>query len=342
MTGWASRDDNEPPNDVLPMRVVALGGGHGLAASLGALREVVADVVAVVTVADDGGSSGRIREQLPVLPPGDLRMALAALAARDDRDWTEAFQHRIGGDGSLAGHPVGNLLLTGLMDHLGDPLAALDLVGRMLGVRGRVLPMSVQPLRLTADVRAPDGALAHVVGQHAVAVHPGHVERVGLLPPDARACPEALAAIATADAIVLGPGSWYSSVIPHLLLPELRDALSAAPGRVVVTLNLVQQEGETDGFSPQEHLRVMRDYAPHLRIDTVLAETRAVPDAEALELAVAQCGATLALAPVADPLDQARHERNALAAAYRAVLSSAGPHAGAVAADADSRGHVWP
>lgn len=323
------------------MKVVALGGGHGLSASLSALRDVVRDLVAIVTVADDGGSSGRIRAELPILPPGDLRMALAALAAEDDGDWVSAFQHRIGGDGTLAGHPVGNLLITGLMDHLGDPVAALALAGRILGARGRVLPMSAQPLQLIADVRAPDGQIVQIVGQHQVAVHPGHVQRVGLLPRDARACPEALEAIESADAIVLGPGSWYSSVIPHLLVPELNDALRAARGRIIVTLNLVQQAGETDGFSPQEHVRVLRDYAPDLRIDTVLAETRAVPDVAALELAVAQCGASLVLASVADPADHARHERAALATAYRAVLSSAGPLA-AVAADATSRGHVWP
>lgn len=324
------------------MRVVALGGGHGLSASLSALRDVAAEVIAIVTVADDGGSSGRIRAELPVLPPGDLRMALAALAAEDDGNWVGEFQHRIGGQGALAGHPVGNLLITGLMDRLGDPVAALALAGRLLGAQGTVLPMSTEPLRLIADVRDPDGELSQVVGQHEVAIHPGHVERVGLLPRDAPACPEALAAIESADAIVLGPGSWYSSVIPHLLLPELSEALRTARGRIIVTLNLVQQEGETDGFSPQEHLRVLRDYAPHLRIDTVLAETRAVPDVEALELAVAQCGASLVLASVADPADQARHERRALATAYRAVLSSAGPLAGVVSADATPRGHVWP
>ncbi len=136
-----------------PLRVAALGGGHGLHASLSALRLLTTDITAVVTVADDGGSSGRIRRELPVLPPGDLRMALAALAGDETRHryWAEALQYRLGGSGVLAGHPVGNLLLTGLLDRGDEPIAALEAMGALVGAVGRVLPMSLSPLDLVAE-----------------------------------------------------------------------------------------------------------------------------------------------------------------------------------------------
>src|SRR3954470_19950637 len=146
-------------------KVVAFGGGHGLSASLAALRRVTPNLTAVVTVADDGGSSGRLRDELDALPPGDLRMALAAMAGDDDwgATWSGLLQHRFRGDGPLGGHAVGNLLLTGLAELTGDPVAALDLVGRLLGVTGRVLPMSPVPLEICAEVVGPDG-LEEVVG----------------------------------------------------------------------------------------------------------------------------------------------------------------------------------
>jgi uncharacterized cofD-like protein len=335
-------------------QVVALGGGHGLAVSLAALRQITPKLTAIVTVADDGGSSGRIRRQLPVLPPGDLRMALAALASQDSADaaWATAFQHRLSGTGDLAGHPVGNLLLTGLMDSLEDPVAALDIAGNLLGCVGRVLPMSCVPLQLAAKVSAPAGAAnvrsagpqddvaTSVIGQHAVAVSGGRVVAVGLVPPDAPACPEALAAIAEADVIVLGPGSWYSSVLPHVLLPEMRNALATTSARIVLTLNLVPQEGETDGFSPQRHIRVLRHYAPELHIDTVLADSLAVTDGDALEQAAAQCGASLLLTSVADSLDPALHDPTLLAQAYRTVFNAVAPLA--AAARASTREIQWP
>src|SRR5206468_2867841 len=141
-------------------RVVAFGGGHGLSASLEALRSVTSELTAVVTVADDGGSSGRLRHDFGALPPGDLRMALAALSGSDDwgRLWAQVYQHRFDGDGSLAGHAVGNLVLTALVDLLGDPVAALDISGRLLGAAGRVLPLSTVPLDIVADVIGLDAA----------------------------------------------------------------------------------------------------------------------------------------------------------------------------------------
>ena len=139
------------------LRFVALGGGHGLFTMLTALRRLTDDLTAVVTVADDGGSSGRIRREFDVLPPGDLRMALVALAGDDARDqqWAELYQHRLGGYGALAGHPVGNLVMTGLFERIGDPVGALELLAQGLGAVGRVLPMSEVPLDLVATVGAP-------------------------------------------------------------------------------------------------------------------------------------------------------------------------------------------
>ena len=264
---------------------VALGGGHGLHATLSALRLLTERVTAVVTVADDGGSSGRLRRELGLLPPGDLRMALAALAGHDPagQRWAALVQHRFGGSGALAGHAVGNLLLAGLMDVLGDPVAALDEVAALLGLRGRVLPMSCEPLDIEAEVtglgeNGPHGDGGHRIrGQVAVASTPGRVRRVWLRPERPRACREALEAVRTADVLLLGPGSWFTSVLPHLLVPELRDAVIASPARRVVVLNLAPEPGETAGFSPEQHLAVLSQHAPALRVDAVIADVDAVP-----------------------------------------------------------------
>lgn len=309
--------------------VVALGGGHGLYATLSAVRMLTDRVTAVVTVADDGGSSGRLRRELGLLPPGDLRMAMAALAAEDaagDR-WRTLVQHRFGGSGALAGHAVGNLLLAGLMDVLGDPVAALDEVGALLGIRGRVLPMSCEPLDIEAEVTGLDETpdVPHRIrGQVAVASTPGRVRRVWLRPPRPRACPEAIEAVRTADVLVLGPGSWFTSVLPHLLVPELRDAVLASSARRVVVLNLAPEPGETAGFSPEQHLAVLSQHAPGLRVDAVLADTAAVPVPDRLHRAAAAMlspGGRVHLAPVAaaDPTVP-RHDPAALAEALRAVL----------------------
>ena len=240
------------------LRAVALGGGHGLHASLSALRLLTPELTAIVTVADDGGSSGRIRRELKVLPPGDLRMALAALAGTgpEQEQWADLLQHRIGGHGVLAGHPVGNLILTALLERTSDPEAALAQLGVLVGAVGRVLPMSPVPLDLLAEADRfdPDepGKTRLIRGQSSIAATPGRVKAVRLLPPGAPACASAVDAVREADLIVLGPGSWFTSVIPHLLLRELGTALCATSARVVVVLNLVPQVGETDDYAPHQ------------------------------------------------------------------------------------------
>jgi uncharacterized cofD-like protein len=307
-------------------RVVALGGGHGLAASLAALRQITPHVTAVVTVADDGGSSGRLRRELGAIPPGDLRMALVALAGDDraGRMWARLLQHRFGGTGALAGHPVGNLLLTGLAELLGDTVAALDETARMLGAVGRVLPMCPVPLEIAADVVGIDGddpqRVRRIRGQVAVATTPGRVVSVSLVPKSPPACAEAVEAIQDADAVVLGPGSWFTSVLPHLLVPDLLAALVQTRARRIVALNLAPQPGETDGFSPEQHLDVLFRHAPRLRVDSVVADVDAVVDTRGLMAAVAAYGARLVLAPVAARDGTPRHDPERLAVALRRTL----------------------
>ena len=308
-------------------RAVALGGGHGLAASLSALRQVTSDLTAIVTVADDGGSSGRLRREYGVLPPGDLRMALAALC-RDDEwgtTWSNVVQHRFGGDRELAGHAVGNLLIVALWDLLGDTVAGLEWVARLLGAHGRVLPMASVPLDLAAEVEAADPASPDVItvvrGQVACATTRGQVRSMSLVPADPPACPEAVQAIGAADWAVLGPGSWFTSVLPHLLVPGLARALLDTAARRIVVLNLAPQPGETEGFSPARHLEVLAGHAPGLAIDVVLADTAAVAGTTAeLEKAAVLLGGRLVLADLAMGDGSPRHDPRRLAGAFAQIF----------------------
>jgi uncharacterized cofD-like protein len=317
------------------LRVVALGGGHGLAASLTALRAVTDRLTAVVTVADDGGSSGRLRREMGALPPGDLRMAVAALAGDDPwaATWVDLVQHRFTGDGPLRAHAVGNLLIVAATQRLGGIVPALDLVCELVHARGRVLPMSVVPLDLVADVAGLDPldplAISPVRGQVAVATTPGEVMAVHLEPTDPPACPEAVQAVREADWVVLGPGSWFTSVIPHMLVPELRAALSQTPARRALVLNLSPQDGETTGFTAAHHLEVLAAHAPGVRLDVVLADPGLVgasPSAgghDAVEHAARALGATVLWRPVARGDGTARHDPQRLAAALREAFSEA-------------------
>jgi uncharacterized cofD-like protein len=315
-----------------PPRVVACGGGHGLAASLAAWKRLTPELTAVVSVADDGGSSGRIRRELPVLPPGDLRMALAALAGAAEGDGdgdggnvlARLVQHRFGGAGELAGHAVGNLMLTGLAElHGGDTIRALDELGRLLGAGGRVLPMADVPLDLVAGVDfAGCSEPATVRGQSAIAVTRGHVREIVVEPADPPVNPAVLAAIAAADVVCLGPGSWYTSVLPHLLVPRLHEALMATAAHVVVVLNLAPQPGETEGFSPEEHLRVLQGHLGGVALHTVIADADSVVDRRGLLSAVEGCGAELVLAPVAVADGTPRHDPERLAPALASVVGA--------------------
>jgi uncharacterized cofD-like protein len=333
MTAQPSPQSNESTGpdrpDRLDLRAVALGGGHGLAASLSALRHVVRDLTAVVTVADNGGSSGRLRHEFGALPPGDLRMALAALCGDDEwgQTWARVLQHRFRSEGEMHDHAVGNLLIVALWELLGGHVQGLDWVARLLGAQGRVLPMAITPIDIAADVEGLDPAdptaTVRVRGQVEVASTDGLVDAVVLEPHDPPACPEALAAIAEADWVVLGPGSWFTSVIPHLLVPDLRTALTSTRARVAVTLNLEPQTGETDGFTPEQHLEVLSAHAPDLRVDVVLADRRSVDDEVGLHHAAKALGAELVIADVAAADGTPRHDPDKLADAYARVMKQA-------------------
>jgi uncharacterized cofD-like protein len=307
--------------------VVALGGGHGLYASLSALRRVTRDLTAIVTVADDGGSSGRLRREYGVLPPGDLRMALAALCGDDSwgTTWSRVVQHRFTGDGELAGHAVGNLLIIALWDLLGDTVQGLDWVGRLLGAHGRVLPMASVPLELEAEVEGVDPKFPHristVRGQVACAKTTGRVRSMSLVPADPPALAEAVQVVAEADWVVLGPGSWFTSVLPHLLVPELASALVATKAGRLVTLNLAPQPGETEGFSPHAHLEVLASHAPDLAFDVVLADRTAARDTtRELEEAAEKLGGRLVLADLAMAGRPDRHDPRRLAGAFARIF----------------------
>ena len=224
----------------------------------------------------------------------------------------------------MRGHVVGNLLIVSLWEQLGDHVAALDWVGRLLGASGRVLPMALTPLVMTAQVRGADPgapeAVTTVRGQVEVATSGGTILSVALEPAAPVPCPQAVDAVRDADWVVLGPGSWFTSVIPHLLVPELCRAVVETRGRVLVVLNLAPQAGETPGFAPADHLAALLEHAPDLRVHTVLADVRSVPDRGALEDAVAAAGARLVVADIGAADGSPRHDPGKLAAAYADVM----------------------
>ncbi len=290
-------------------RPVALGGGHGLSVSLGALRQLGVEPTAVVTMADDGGSSGRLRRGLGLPPPGDLRMALLALAdpSAEARD---LFGYRFE-RGDLAGHNLGNLILASLTDLRGGFLEALEAASRWLRVRGRVLPSTLAQVRLFGSV---EGQV--VEGQVAIRDAWGRIDRVWLEPPEAKALPDAVSAVREADLVLLGPGSIFTSVIPNLLVPELGEAVAAASDRVVYLCNLEPQPGETSGFSPEAHLTALLAHCPGLRVPLVLCQRPSSPAAMARETAAfADLGARALHADLAAPAFPGRHDPARLAAA---------------------------
>ncbi len=309
-------------------RVVAMGGGHGLSASLRALRRLTDNLTAVVGVADDGGSSGRLRAEFGIPAPGDLRMALAALCDDDPvgRAWGNLLQHRYGGSGPLAGHAVGNLLLTALWEATGDVVAGLDYLSALVEARGRVLPASTVPMEVVAEVELADGSgVVPIRGQADVARSGGRVVKFELLPGDAAGCTEAVAALEEADMVVLGPGSWFTSVLPHLEITDIRRALGASPALRVLVLNLQSQTAETVGYQPEDHLLDLAARHPDVRIEVVLADDRAVPDQDALIAAAEQIGATvrferLAAPAFANALPRSAHNPDLLAAAFGPIL----------------------
>ena len=268
--------------------MVALGGGHGLAATLAAARRYAEDLCAVVSVADDGGSSGRLRAAFGIPPPGDLRKCLVALADPESL-WTSAFEHRFDA-GELQGHAFGNLVLAGLAASTGDFEHALAEAGRLLGAVGRVVPATTEPVVLKAVVRGPDGnGRGSITGQVAVVGSEG-ITGVSLVPADAQAPEAALAALAQADQVVIGPGSLFTSVLAVVVVPAVRDALATTPGRKVYVCNLRPQLPETAGYDVAAHVDALRAHG--LDIDVVLCHPDSLPvgrlDVECVERPVAR------------------------------------------------------
>jgi uncharacterized cofD-like protein len=289
------------------VKVVALGGGHGLAVTLTALRALGEEPTAVVTVADDGGSSGRLRRDLGMPAPGDLRMALLALGdpAAEVR---ELFAYRFQ-RGDLAGHNLGNLALAALTELEGGFLEALERASRWLRVRGRVLPSTLVPVRLLGRV---DGRDVH--GQATLTRASGQVERVWLDPPEPAAVPAAVAAVDGAELVLLGPGSTFTSVVPNLLVPELGAAVAAASARLVYVCNLGPQVYETSGFAPEAHLAALLGHCPGLRVPLVLCQRPAgEQDAARERAAFAALGAQVLHADVAADGPPDRHDPGRLA-----------------------------
>jgi uncharacterized cofD-like protein len=291
--------------------VVALGGGHGLATALRAIRRYAGSITAVVSIADDGGSSGRLRRDLGVPPPGDIRRCLVALAG-DDGVWSSAFEHRFR-DGELEGHALGNLVLVGLTETLGDFSDALDEAGRLLRTVGRVVPATVEPVVLKAEL---DTAAAGDVVEGQVAVRNSRgIRRLELVPADAVATPAAVEAIRVADQVVYAPGSLYTSVLPVLCVTGLREAVAASPAQVVQVANLRPEVPETSGMDVADHLAAV--LAHGARVDCFLHDTGPGLPVDADRLSA--MGVRTVLAPVARA-DGLAHDEEQLARALCALL----------------------
>jgi uncharacterized cofD-like protein len=301
-------------------RVVALGGGHGLAATLAALVHLEAEVTAIVGVVDDGGSSGRLRDHLRIPPPGDLRMAIAALIPSDDRGelWRRVLQHRFDGTVDVGGHALGNLVIAALWSETGEIVAGLDALGAAVQARGRVLPNCLEPVTLVAEVRDLDSSTCRsVAGQSAISATHGTIEHLSLDPRRPRPCPEAVEAIAAADLIIFGPGSWYTSVLPHLLVPEIRVAIEVSSALKMLVLNLQPESGETQDFAPHTHLESWRAFASGITLDYVLADRDSVKDADSLCDDVVLAGGNIYLSDVSR---QGVHDVTKLADAFRSAI----------------------
>ena len=299
-------------------KVVALGGGHGLAATLTALRQVTQEITAIVTVADNGGSSGRLREEFPIFPPGDLRMALAALCADDEwgRTWAEIMQHRFVSNGELNGHALGNLLLASMWNAGDDPVVALDRVGDLLKVIGRVLPMASVALDIEGTFTTSTGRIV-VRGQKEVATAKGHIESLRIIPENPDARPETLTAISDADWITMGPGSWFSSVIPHLLVPAQLESLKSSKAKKILILNLDasshSQGEEFAGSTPEQHLEFFHRYAPGLTVDYCLVDQSVVRDELSLRETASTLGSEIVIADIRKAPGSVHHDAEKLA-----------------------------
>jgi len=304
------------------LRIVAIGGGTGLSTMLRGLKEYTSNITAVVTVADDGGSSGRIRDDLGILPPGDIRNTLVALADTEPLMET-LFQYRFSWGEGLAGHSFGNLFIAAMTDITGDFEEGIRAFSKVLAVRGRVLPSTLDSVRLGAVYT--DGS--QVLGESVIPEQGKKIEKVFLEPSNATALPEAIEAIMHADVVVLGPGSLYTSIIPNLLIPGFAEALAQTPALCIYVCNVMTQPGETDGYSASDHVSALLAHlGPPSVLDYVLVNNASVSSAQAKKYAkqgaypvrvdaaaIERMGIKVHLADVLDQRNLARHNSLKLA-----------------------------
>lgn len=259
-------------------KIVAIGGGTGLSTLLRGLKQYSSNITAIVTVADDGGSSGRLRREMGILPPGDIRNCIAALAD-EEKLLTELFQYRFHAGDGLSGHSFGNLFISAMTEITGDLEQAIDASAKVLAIRGKVLPATLTDVSLWAKLA--DGRI--IEGESKITEAMGQIRQIGCHPADPVALPAALAAIKEADYIIIGPGSLYTSIIPNLLVPAIRQALAEVTVPRVYVCNIMTQPGETDNYSVADHIRAIEKVCEERIFDAVLAQ-RTAPSPQSLQL----------------------------------------------------------
>jgi uncharacterized cofD-like protein len=273
------------------INLVALGGGTGLSTLLAGLKRLVSasderaapwleSLSAIVTVSDDGGSSGRLREELQILPPGDIRNCMVALS-EDSTLISRLFRYRFPGDGNLGGHSFGNLFLAALTAVTGDFVEAVRLSSEVLASKGRIYPATLNDVRLVAELE--DGA--EVRGETSITASRSPIRRLRLEPEQCLPLPDALAALRAADVITVGPGSLYTSILPNLLVARVAESIGESSAVKIFVCNLMTQPGETDGYTARRHLEVVKRYAPEIHFDYVVVNSRHVSPVQAARYA---------------------------------------------------------
>ncbi len=262
----------ENENSAEQLKIVAIGGGHGLSALLRGIKKYSNQITAVVTVADNGGSSGALRRDMGVLPPGDIRSCLCALSP-DEELLGQVLQYRFSTSSGVGGHNLGNLLLTALTSITGSFEQGIQELARILAIRGRVLPSTLQDVNLEAEVEFEESGTKEVqtiFGESEISDRGGKVRKMWIIPEDVMANPEAQHDILAADLIVLGPGSLYTSILPNLKVKGISQAIKASKAPIFYICNLTSQPGETDGFNCSEHVEIMKEAIDGKEIDGII------------------------------------------------------------------------
>lgn len=309
------RLDKRPSRQSGPS-VVAIGGGHGLYTLLKGLKKYTHNITAVITVADDGGSSGRIRRDFNTLPPGDFRNCLVALAD-DEGLMAKLFRFRFGQGAGLDGHALGNLLITALAELTGSFEKALSESARVLAISGRILPSTTERITLCAEIHCPDTSeIVLVEGESVIPKKMGKIERVFIKPEKARAYPETIKAILGADIITIGPGSLFTSIMPNLLVEEIAGAIRTSKAMKIYICNIATQRGETDGFTLEDHVRALEKNAGKGLFDIIIANNNLnleIPEAEPVLPVLKDANYRIVMADLVDRENPWRHDPAKLA-----------------------------